>query len=88
MSENQYGFKQDRSTADAVRRIAHWEAGVEASLKKLIGSYFSDMKLIVDHGVQHETLRITSDVPQGSMLESMLWNVAFDGCYGWKCQRE
>lgn len=66
---------------------AHWGRILESVSKKSIPPYlcniiesnFKDRQLSYSTGVAEETIRLTSGVPQGSVLGPTMWNLLYDG---------
>lgn len=52
--------------------------GINESLTKLFGSYLSERAIIIEAEDLINTIKITSDVPQGSVLGPPLWNVMYN----------
>lgn len=114
LSEDQYGFREGRSTTDACIRLttllepnrnkrgitavvlldvrnafnsASWRIILERLramkvspyLRRIISSYLKDRRLHVQTTEGTKTYRITSGVPQGSVMGPTLWNVMYNG---------
>lgn len=54
---------------------------IDRGLLRLIASYLSDRRLVLDNGHQERVIHVHRGVPQGSILGPKLWNILYDGLF-------
>ncbi|GJQ66208.1 hypothetical protein Trydic_g4266 [Trypoxylus dichotomus] len=82
MSDNQYGFRRDHSTVDAIERLAEF---VRNKIEKIETESSAVILLDISAIIEEPTLSVSSQVvrvcPQGSRQEPGYWNILYDSIF-------
>ena len=61
--------------------LALEDLSVPLYLRRVISSYLTDCTLLYDTHDERHSYKVTGGVPQGSVLESPIWNIMCDGLF-------